>query len=334
MMKNRQLETKFITNHSNFFSDKIIPMVEIINLSIRESEPTLEKEITLFDQAIEGQYFVDLFTFDDPTYRPYTFLKVSYSKRLSSDFLFYQSEILKLCSFKRAIPVVSIRKGLKVSIAQVQNLIRELKKRNKQVAVRISLDYFDTFFPSVGLLLEATDYIMLDIGQNSYDSSHFYIQDLSEAMCLAKKILAFSSRDRKQTNGIFEDGLFTKLIDKTPYLNFKDDGFMGIADYCDIKDDLPNGGGGGMGAALGLFFNADDCRVFSIVNKNVYDGLRGYHYVITQIKKSKLILDLSNDCPAYRYVMDELDAKGKTGNWSTWKYVTILRHVSQMEKIV
>ena len=96
---------------------------------------------------------------------------------------------------------------------------------------------------------------------------------------------------------------------------------------------MPSGGGNGQGSALGLFYLGSKNEFFSIVNSNTLLGASGHKYVIEELFDIyRTFLDIDNDCPMYEYIHNNLISKGKSGAWGQWKYITLLRYISQIKK--
>jgi len=69
------------------------------------------------------------------------------------------------------------------------------------------------------------------------------------------------------------------------------------------------------------------------MNDDITQGASGHAYVINEaVNKYISILNPNNDCPAFKYIDTILITRGKAGSWGQWKYITILRYISQIKK--
>ena len=146
----------------------------------------------------------------------------------------------------------------------------------------------------------------------------------------AKKILINSPRERRLTNGEFEDNEYSTLIDNSVVSEYLNKGFYGFGDYCGYKDALPRKNGSkGEGAAIALIYNYNQNAFLSFVEKNTKLGVVGYHKVVHEILRQKENINDFDNCIAMKKV-EEISRREKKGNWSTWIGITIMRYIYQM----
>jgi len=211
--------------------------------------------------------------------------------------------------------------------------IQDLQKHAKEIAVRISADLFDTYINTIDSVLREEDYLFYDINEENIGPRFFDLLTIQNIKKSYDKIVIHSPRSSKLNNGCYCDGQYTDLIDNELRTSYSSNGFTGFSDYAGLKNVLPTSGGNGQGAALGLFYVNEENAFFSIMNDDTAQGASGHGYVIDEaFTKYQAVLNPSNDCPAYDYIDDTLRSRGKTGAWGQWKYITILRYISQIKK--
>lgn len=359
IMKNRAEELRVIRDMNHFFSDSIIPLIEIIRdeHSIKykrdddtgefiyekkpgnkkrskvEIPPTEDDIITLenIQQRLNGKRgFIDFFRFTGDEYDNKVFKGIELSIRLSRDFGYYQKRILQIGDYSNLIPVISIKKGLNISEHDLQGLINNLRKDNSTIAIRIMDSYLDDYSEFLENHLTENDFIMLDIRNQNVDSKFIELEEFQDLDTEAYKILLNSPRLREYKNGEYENLHFTKKIDNKVAMLFKDYEFDGFGDFGGLKDDLPTDSrGNGTGAALGLIYMKEDNAFYSIVNDDTSEGMRGFKYVRGEILKRLTFLDGDNDCIAIKRIKQ---MKGKYGNWGTWSNLALTRYIQQQAK--
>ncbi|WP_435922979.1 beta family protein [Paenibacillus sp. DYY-L-2] len=359
IMKNRTEEMKVIKDMNNHFSNLVIPIIEIIrdeyetqyktdditgeyvyemkpgnkNKTKVRLDPREEDIITLekIQERLNGKRaFIDFFRFSDNEYENRAFKGMELSLKLSRDYSYYKQRMLQIGKFNNLFPVISIKKGFKISEYDLLNLIRELKKNNSSIAIRITDNYFDDYTEFFMEYLTDQDFIMLDIRNQHVDSKFMELEELQELETNAKKILLHSPRSRTYKNGDYENLVYTSKIDNKlakEYENYKLNGF---GDFGGLKDDLPlDGGGNGKGAALGLIYVKEENSFYSIVNYDTNMGMRGFKYVRSEILKKLDFLDKDQDCKAIKKIKD---MEGTFGSWSTWNNITLTRYIQQQAK--
>lgn len=340
ILKDRLFENKFMKDHKNLLVDNVKPLVEIITDKIGGKVYTNLEIINFFDRVLLDQYFYDIFTFDEDVYKPFDPNLVAFAsdQRLITpkDYYDYLDILLECNHSEKAIPVLSFKAGRDFSIFgknSLKTLFTKLFTECNQVAIRLSSNYFEEYIEDIIPFLRKNDYLMYDINQTPIESMHFDIEDLTEIKGDFKRVILHSPRDRKTKNGLYKDCSYTDLIDNAIRNDYKILGFDGFGDYAGLKDILPTGGGNGQGAALGLFFINNRNKFLSIMNSNTKIGTLGHKHVIDEAFGNYYNeLNPTDDCPAMEYIKVTMKDKGKPGVWGQWKYITILRYISQIKK--
>jgi len=359
IMKNRTQELSVLSSMNHLFSDSIMPLIEIIKeeYSIKyktddetgefiyekkpgskrrnrvKLPPTEDDIITLEDiqQRLNGKRgFVDFFRFREDEYDNKVFKGIELSIRLSRDFNYYKKRILQIGDYSNLIPVISIKKGFKISEHDLLKLLRNLRRNNSSIAIRIMDTYLDDYYEFLEGHLKESDFIMLDIRDQNVDSKFIELEEFQELDTEAYKILLNSPRSRVYKNGDYENLQFTRRIDNKVARLYKDYEFDGFGDFGGLKDDLPtDSSGNGTGAALGLIYLKEENAFYSIVNYDTSEGMQGFKKVRVEVLKRLSFLDKDNDCIAIKRIK-EMD--GKYGNWATWSNLTLTRYIQQQAK--
>lgn len=353
-MKNRQEELKVIETINYTFSQKIIPLVEIIKEEytprylIDENsgdfvykkgakrktkikvDPRDEDIVTLnkLNQRLLGKKaFVDYFRFHEKEYENKDFSGVELSFKVSRNYNLYKSKILELGLYNNLIPVISIKEGFEMSRSDLTDLWNDLKATNNSVAIRFTdtfLDVYSTFFERV---LTENDYLMIDIREQDVESKFIELEEFKDLKTKASKILLNSPRIAKIRNKQYENLAFTNKIDNSAAIKYSEYNLDGFGDFGGLKDVLPeNSSGNGTGAALGLIFLRSSNAFYSVVNEDTTLGLKGYEYVRKEILSKKEFLDSDNKCKIIKKIEN---MKGKYGNWGTWNNMTLSRYILQ-----
>lgn len=358
IMKNREQELRVIQDMNKYFSNNIIPLIEIIKDEHeiryakdsngdykyemkpgrkRKTKITLPKRdrdiITLSSlqkRLKNKKAFIDFFRFKDKEYGNKKYKDIELSFSLSRDYNSYRNRLLEVSKYNNFIPTISIKEGFNPSMTDLHSLILELKRSNPSIAIRITDDFLDTddYLNLIEKHLSENDFIMLDIREQSPEVKFIELEEFKEFETEAKKILLNSPRLRKYKNSDYKNLVFTNKIDNSATLKYKEYNLEGVGDFGGLKDDLPSEGGGGYGSALALMFSKDKNQFFSIVNKNSKLGLRGYPYVVGELLKKFSTLDESKDCPVIKKIKENAQ-KNSFGNWQSWTYYTLARYIHQ-----
>ncbi len=358
-MKNRSEELRVISNMNQFFGDSMIPLIEIIkdeyDIKYKKDEetgeyiyekkpgnkrrnritlpPTEDDVITLekIQERLNGKKgFIDFFRFSEEEYDNKDFKGIELSFMLSRDYTYYKKRLLQLGNFSNLCPVISIKKGFKISEHDLKNLLNELKERNPSIAIRITDSYLEDYMEFIEENLLEEDFIMLDIRNQHVDSKFIELEEFQELETNATKIVLNSPRPKDYKNGDYENLEFTKKIDNKVAIKYKDYELEGFGDFGGLKDDLPTeAGGNGTGAALGLLYVKEKNAFYSIVNYDTSEGMRGFEYVRSEVLKRLDFLDSDNDCVA----VERIKGMDQTfGNWATWSNLTLTRYIHQQAK--
>lgn len=328
ILKNRRAEMGAMKVLKNGLSETIVPMFEIISVDNKGLEETIEG----LKKIVNGEMFVDLFRFDiskysqkiDATKCPFSILVNDNSK--------YKEYLLELGNYQNVIPVISIKEGFNFDVTEISDLIKTLKELKNSIAVRITDDKLDTYINLIEKELRKSDYFIFDIGEQDISSKFMEILKINNSNIDAKRIVVASSRSSDNETCDFYDGEKTPLIDNSLLFQYEEYNFEGYGDYANIKDLLPSpGGGGGYGRAYALLFNYQDEGVYSFVNDNTTDGVKGYRKIVPRILSKKDFFDKDNTCPAIAIIQEMMDID-RFGNWEKWIKINIIRHISQINK--
>ncbi|MCY6958891.1 beta family protein [Clostridium brassicae] len=360
MMKTRREELQVSKKLNYCFSDKIIPLFEILNevyekkyevddngKHLMELKPgnkrktpilkakTPDDIITLdkINEVVnESKVFIDYFRFDVDKYdRQLDIGKMTLAYMLNNNSDEYIKKLKGITKYKNMIPVLSLKKTFTFSKRQTIEIINELQSLNLSIAFRIEDDIYEAYKNIIEKYLRESDYLLYDINEQNFYSKIMELEDLRLCKTRAKKILLNSPRRLKGANKDYENCCKTSLIDNATaneYMLYDLDGF---GDYGGLKDQLPvkDSGSNGKGAALALLYNYKDNSFYSFCNSDTSLGLRGYKDVITNILNYENILDQDNNCVAYIKIKS-MDSHGKTGNWATWNNIALTRYIHQI----
>lgn len=359
IMKNRNEELRVISNMNNFFSDSLIPIIEIIRdeYDVRyktdentgkyiyeeqisgkrrkkvKLETTDEDIITLknIEQRLNGKKgFIDFFRFNEEEYDNKVFKGIELSFKLSRNFNYYKERLLQINEFENLYPIISIKEGFEISESVLKVLVSELKKNNHSIAIRITDAYLESYAEFIEEYLTENDFVMLDIRNQDVDSKFIELEEFQELDTHAAKILLNSPRSRKYKNGDYEDCKFTAKIKNKVATIYTEYDFDGFGDFGGLKDDLPTGNrGNGTGAALGLIYLKEKNAFYSIVNYNTKMGMKGFEIVRNKLINKLDILDCDGNCITIKKIEN---MSGKYGNWGTWSNLTLTRYIQQQAK--
>jgi hypothetical protein len=360
IMKNRAEELRVIQEMNGYFSESMIPLIEIIKDEYEKKYeidtdtgqfkyeikaghkkrskielPSTEEDIITLKRTNERlngkKAFIEFFRFSEDEYdSKKTYKDIELAFRLSRDFAYYRQRMLEIDKYVNFIPVISIKKGFKISSHDLINFMNALRKNNQSIVIRITDNYLEEYTEFLEEHLTVSDYIMLDIRDKNVDSKFLELEELQELETNAKKILLNSPRSGAHKNGDFENLIFTPKIDNQVANLYKEYELFGFGDFGGLKDVLPeDSGSNGKGSALGLMYLKEKNAFFSVVNYDTNMGMKGFEYVRSEILKRLSLLDLENKCLAIERIkeMDE-----KFGNWGTWNNLTLTRYIQQQSK--
>lgn len=355
ILKTRREEMNVSKKLNYCFSDKIIPLFEILNdqyeikykidpvtqkyileqkgkrkMRIKEL-PTDADIITLdsINRLMQNKKaFIDYFRFTIKKYgKNIDISKTELAWKLSRDSDLYKNRIKDISKYKNLIPIVSVKPEFVFGKNELEELLIELQDKNESIGLRITEEFLEEYNMLINNILRGTDYLLFDIGEQNPTSKIMEFEEVMELESSAKKILLNSPRKAKIRNGEYEVLGITALIDNSAKDEFSKYGFNGFGDYGGLKDTLPtNDGSNGTGAALALLYNYKDNAFYSFLNPDTSQGVSGYNKIIPVILKKKVFFDPSNNCPA----IQKIEELNKSGNWSTWHNINITRYIHQM----
>lgn len=359
IMKNLEQEKKVIRDFSQYFSDDIIPLFEIITdyyedrfeidpetgkpLMIKPKGkkrrkkvklPTTEEDrITLpqINELLNGKRaFIDFFRYTDNEYKGDKIKteNVQLSFAISRNYNLYRNRMLEIKNFENFIPTISIKEGFKFSQTDLTSLCSDLKSDNNSIAIRITDDLFEEYSYLISSCLSDSDYILLDIREQNVESRIMELYEFEELDTSASKLLLNSPRIKKTNNGEHSNLNFTDKIDNSCAVTYQEHNLDGFGDFGGLKDKLPSEGGP-FGCALALVYLRENNQFFSVVNKDSKLGLRGFRTVVPDLLKNKGVVDPNNNCPVINQI-EEKSKVGSFGNWQTWTYYILARYLHQM----
>lgn len=358
ILKNRSTELDFIQNYNSLFSEKVIPLIEIINNIyepkfktdpstggyIYQMKPFGKKKtrirlsesdndiITLptISKILNGhKAFIDFFRFDISEYKKFDPNKVKLSLKLSKSSAEYIDHIKVSATYDNFIPVISLKEKCFLSSSELEELVTELQKKKDSIAIRITFDTFDKYSKIIIRLLRKSDYLMYDIREQQLASMRVEIMKFNKYTIAANKILLNSPRPHDVKNGQFEKHGKTVFINNSVLKEHVTFGFNGFGDFGGLRDELPDKtGGNGTGAACALLFQYSDNAFFSYVNPDTSLGATGYKTLIPVILSERPVLDSAKVCPAYGKIL----MLPGGGSFASWIYITLIRYVSQINR--
>lgn len=359
IMKSRAEELKVAQELNYCFSDKIIPLFEILNdiyiveyeigddgKYLMEQKPgntkrtrikkekTPEGIITLdkINEIVNGaKVFIDYFRFDVKKYgNNIDINSVALSYTLNNNVNEYINKLIGISKYKNMIPVLSIKKSLNFKVSKLVEIMDKLQSLNSSIALRIEDEVYDSIKDTIKVKLRDTDYLLYDINEQDFNSKILEVEELKEDKTKAKKIVLNSPRDSRYANKDYENNCATSFIDNTiarEYCNYDLDGF---GDYGGLKDQLPKTNrNNGKGSALAILYNYSDNLFYSFCNSDTSLGAKGYFEVIKDVLNSESKLNPNNDCAAYVKINRMFNNK-KYGSWRTWNNITLTRYIHQI----
>lgn len=357
ILKTRREEYSIAKEMNYCFSNKIIPMFEIIseryevkylvdertgeflcetkgdrNCKIRK-EKSPDDIITLqyINNLVNNKrVFIDYFRFSIEKYgHNIDVHRAELSFYLNNDSTLYMEKVLSVSAFPNMIPVISIKREFDFSSKELEDFINKLQSENDSIALRITEEYIEKHSTLLKKKLRFTDYLLFDIEEQNPETKFMEIEELNELDLDSKIILINSPRKLSVRNGEYPEHEETDLINNSARNIAFDNSLDGYGDYCGLKDQMPmNEGSNGTGAALALFFDFDKNVFYSYSNHDTSLGMAGYNTLIPLIKGDKEILNPLSDCPGY----EKAEGLVKSGNWSTWHHINAVRYIHQTYK--
>lgn len=359
MFKGRQYEHKVMGDTAQYFSESMVPLIEILKDHYRPTDfatdpktgeylrrgrgkqlrryrtkPTESDRDTL--QYYSGlvsskKAFIDYFRFTTDLYgRQLKASALELSVKINQNENLYVERLLEIQHYPTLIPVLSIKKGFFPQVYKVTNLVERLQDSNTQIAVRFDDVAFEAFLFEICPVLRDEDYIMYDISEQNVSSKRMELDEFNKVQTSAHKIILNSPRKRNVNNGDYENRMYTSLIDNSAR-NVREEysNIIGFGDYCGMKDALPINAKITRGSALALFYQYKANRFMAYVNSNSSEGIRGYINIIPQILEDTHILDPSDTCPVLNEVR-VLAFSNSLGGWGNWNKFNMIRYLTQM----
>ena len=357
MLKMRSEELRVVKKMKGYFSDKIIPLIEILDDKYeprykmdsmtnefiykevgksrrRVTEVPQESDIItlefLNELVNEKPLFIDYFRFTRKKYgNNIDFSKVELAWKLNNNEELYKNKIRDISKFSNMIPVVSIKKEFGMKKGHLKNFLLEIHEKNNSIALRITEEWLEEYDEVIKEVLTNRDYLLFDIEEQSPETKFMELEELIEKDYNAQIVLLNSPRKLSINNGQYPAHGVTDLIDNSARDKVSEYDLDGYGDYCGHKDTLPMlGGSNGTGAALALLYDYKSNEFYSYVNKDTSQGMRGYLALIPVILAEKMILDPLDECLAIK----EIENLKSSGNWTTWININLTRYIHQIHK--
>lgn len=361
LIKNRQSEMKAVRDTVECFSEKILPLFEIIEDKyekrfkldattgeiVREKQvykngkvvyrkvqddPREEDIITLYElHQILGnkQAMIDFFRFDMSEYAfKLDMSKLELSRKLM-DVDYYLERLKQCCEYNNFIPVVSVKRLYELSEEALAEFIQYVHKKGKQFALRVEASLLDRYQDIIENELAEGDYVLLDIKHNPINAKSMELLDLQCYATLATKILLNSPREATLYNTQFEESGFTDMINneaRDRYLEFDLDGY---GDYVGQADKLPQHGHGNSGSAIALMYCYEENQFKIFRNTDSSLGANGYIKVYEDVLNDEKNLNSNGMCRAYRILNEN---RQSIRDWKFWIRIGMVRYIDQMKQ--
>lgn len=358
MLKTMQEEIRVAHNLNYCFSDKILPLFEILNDKYEkkyEHDPdtgeflyeikgkskrrilsahTDDDIITLgyINTLVDNKSaFIDYFRFTTKKYgKSIAVEKVALALKMSRDIDLYKSKLRGVSQYKNLIPVVSIKDGFFMSRIELEAFIIELQNSSSCVALRLTEEWINDYKKILTNTLRSNDYLLLDVSEQDPMTKFMELEEIADMDIKAKVILLNSPRKASIKNGDYETSGITKLINNSALEEYSKYSFDGVGDYAGLKDVLPtSGGSNGTGAALALLYNFPENGFYSFLNPDTHQGVYGYHSLIPNILALEDHLNPNRDCPAFERIKN-LASRNSPGNWPVWINIILTRNIHQI----
>lgn len=355
LLKTRAEEIKVVKELKPYFSDKIIPLFEIINEVYKpsykkddngevvlerhktrmlkvKSKPTEADIITLeyINETMDGkQMFIDYFRFSLNKYgKNISIKKAELAFNLNNDLELYKTKLLGVTRYDNMIPVISLKPDCEFSHAELVEFVKKLQENTFQIALRVTEEYIEQA-KDIIRRLRKTDFLLFDIEEQNPETKFMEIMELTELQMDCRIILLNSPRKSALNNGEYPEHDQTDLIDNCARRIAEENDLSGYGDYCGLKDVMPKDNrSNGTGAALALLYEYKKNVFYSYCNHDTSLGVRGYRTLLPLIKGDEVVLNPDNDCPGYA----KINSLPQTGTWRTWNYITAVRYIYQTYK--
>lgn len=356
MLKTRDEELRILRTMKEHYSDKIIPLIEVISEKyqvryktdengefIKEKHktqyrkvkcpPTEQDIITLqsLNEIVEGRkLFIDYFRFSLDKYgRNIKFESAELAFNLNNDYQLYKQKVLAVSQYRNMIPIISVKPGFDIPKNELKNFVNQLQEKTEQMALRITEEWIDEYKDVICELLRCDDFLLFDIEEQNPESKFMELEELNDIGATCKIVLLNSPRKASIKNGEYPEHGKTDLIDNCARNIAHDYNLTGYGDYCGLRDVMPlNNKSNGTGAALALLYDFKDNVFHSYCNHDTSLGMRGYLDVIPVIMDDEVILNRDGDCPGYI----KIKQIPTTGSWTTWHHINAIRYIHQTSK--
>ncbi len=356
MMKTRDEELRVLKSMKEHYSDKIIPLIEVIcekyqvrymmdenGEFIREKHktqyrkvkctPTEQDIITLqnLNEIVENhKMFIDYFRFSLDKYgKNIKFESAELAFNLSNNYQLYKQKVLSVARYKNMIPVISVKPDFDIPKTELKNFVSQLQKITEQMALRITEEWIEAYKDIISEQLRQDDFLLFDIEEQNPESKFMEIEELNDLNAKCKIVLLNSPRKASIRNGEYPEYDTTDLINNCARNTADDNGLAGYGDYCGLRDVMPlNNKSNGTGAALALLYDFTENVFYSYCNHDTSLGTRGYLDIIPLIIGDEAILNSDGDCPGYMKIKEIKN----TGSWNTWHHINAIRYIHQVSK--
>ena len=356
ILKTREEELRVIRNAKGCFSDKIIPLIEVITEKykdvyqtdangefIRQLQgtrmvkikcvPTEQDIITLpnINELIDNKkVFIDYFRFSLNKYgRDINFNNAELSYNLNNNYDLYKEKVLSVTQYENMIPIISVKPKFDISKSELIAFLSQLQNRTEQVGLRMTEEWIDEYQEIIKRSLREKDYLLFDIEEQNPKVKFMEIEKILGYQARCKVILLNSPRKLSIRNGEYPEQGTTDLIDNCARDIAREYQLEGYGDYCGLKDTMPlKNGSNGTGAALALLYDYNNNVFYSYCNHDTSLGMSGYRTLIPIIKADEKRLNADGDCPGY----EKIHELSGSGNWNTWHHINAIRYIYQVYK--
>lgn len=356
ILKTRAEELRVVYNMNECFSDKIIPLIEVIAEKYRvtyktdangefirqkhgkrmlkiKCKPTERDIITLsnINELIGNKkVFIDYFRFSLEKYgKNIDFNSAELAYNLNNDYDLYKKKVLSVTQFQNMIPVISVKPSFDISKQELIAFLNQLQSKSQQVALRITEEWIAKYKEIIENVLRQEDYLLFDVEEQNPESKFMEIEELKGYQANCNIVLLNSPRKLSVKNGEYPERGITDLINNCAKDIANEYQLDGYGDYCGLKDTMPlNNGSNGTGAALALLYDYESNAFYSYCNHDTSLGTHGYRTLIPLIKSDEIILNKDGDCPGYKKIYQ----LSGSGNWNTWHHINAARYIYQVYK--
>ena len=358
MLKNRGEELRVVSNISECFSDKVVPLIEVITEKYKttykmdekgefiyekrknrkckvKAIPTEQDIITLqYINQLVGQkkVFIDYFRFTLDKYgKNIDFSSAELSFNLNNSYDLYKKKVFSITEYTNMIPVISVKPGFDISKSELVDFLNQIQAKSRQVALRITEEWIGKYQDIIKNILREDDYLLFDIEEQNPKAKFMEIEEIQDYRAKCKMVLLNSPRKMSVKNGDYPEQGIADLIDNCAKDIANEYGLNGYGDYCGLKDTMPMiSGSNGTGAALALLYDYNDNVFCSYCNHDTSLGMQGYRMIIPLVLADEPTLNRDDDCPGY----EKIHGLQGNGNWNTWHHINAARYIHQVYKYI